>query len=287
MQKNAFEKKLPTIYQPISFSEEAICYTDPTPAILPDRDIEVLHYHDCIEIGICLKGSGLFLLGNRVESVSEGDALFIPPAVHHYSQQISTTTCICAFIYLEPRLLEKRFHIDGCSVAALLKKHTAPKIFKRDTAEALTALAERIYTAAKEHDELLCALRVMELLITSPASDTVDNFMPNDTDTPVSAVAAYMALHYREPLSNRALAELSHLSESQLRRRFLASYGLPPHAYLNRLRCRIGAEMLTYTARTIEDISEAIGYGSASDFYRHFKECFGSSPTAWRKQRSN
>jgi AraC-like DNA-binding protein len=96
-----------------------------------------------------------------------------------------------------------------------------------------------------------------------------------------------MALHYREQISNRALAELSHLSESQLRRRFTIAYGQPPHAYLNLLRCRIGAEMLAYTTRTIENIAESVGYGCASDFYRHFKNLLGVSPSEWRKKQAH
>ena len=285
MQKRAFEKKLPTIYQPISFADGAISYTDPTPAYIPDGDIHVLHYHDCIEIGICLEGSGVFLFGNSVESVSVGDALFIPPSVHHYSQRISTTPCRCAFVYLEARMLERRLHLDGCSISELLKKHATPRIFKQEEFPALTALAERIHSSAKEHNDLLCALRIAELLLTLPAPTGEDSRIPGELSDPISAVAEYISLHYREPISSRTLAELLHLSESQLRRRFLASYGQPPHAFLNRLRCRIGSEMLAYTSRTVEDIAEAVGYGSASDFYRHFKDLFGISPTAWRNTR--
>ena len=182
-------------------------------------------------------------------------------------------------------MLEQRLHLDGCSVSELLKKHSSPSIFKQEKFPALTALAERIYSAAKEHNDLLCTLRIAELLLTLPTSNNENSSISPDLFDPISIVAEYISLHYREPISNRTLAELSHLSESQLRRRFLASYGQPPHAFLNRLRCRIGSEMLGYTSRTVEDIAEAVGYGSASDFYRHFKALFGISPTAWRNMR--
>ncbi len=66
-----------------------------------------------------------------------------------------------------------------------------------------------------------------------------------------------------------------------------AVYGEPPHAYLNRLHCRIAAEMLQNTARTVEDIAEAVGYTCASDLFRHFRAAFGASPTAWRRARKN
>lgn len=282
MQKSAFERKKTIIYQPISFSDGALSYVDPTPARLPDGDIRCLHYHDCIEVGICLAGSGIFLFGNRVESVSVNDAFLIPPSTHHYSKVISTEPCLCAFVYLDVSRLTRMLHVEGTSIIELLEKHTAPIVFRHGASAELCALAMRIYDAAKEHSEPLCALRATELLLSaSPETVNAPDISPNTTD-PISAVAEYMALHYRNPISNHTLAELSHLSESQLRRRFLTAYGLPPHAYLNRLRCRIGAEMLTYTARTVEDIATAVGYGSASDFYRHFKDLFDISPTAWR-----
>ena len=196
-----------------------------------------------------------------------------------------TTPCICAFTYLEPSILEQRLHIDGCSIAELIKQHATPNIFKQEHAPTLTALVDRIHSSAEERNDSLCALRTAELLLTLPASNDGSSAISHDATDPISAVAEYMALHYRESISNHALAELSHLSESQLRRRFIASYGQPPHTFLNRLRCRIGAEMLSYTTRTIEDIADAVGYGSTTDFYRHFKTIFGISPSAWRNMR--
>jgi oxalate decarboxylase/phosphoglucose isomerase-like protein (cupin superfamily) len=134
MQKHAFERKKTIIYQPISFSDGALAYVDPAPAQLPDGDIQRLHYHDCLEIGVCLSGSSIFLFGNHVESVSQNDAFLIPPSIHHYSKVISTEPCLCAFVYLDVSHLRRTLRIENVSISELLEKHSVPVVFKHENA---------------------------------------------------------------------------------------------------------------------------------------------------------
>lgn len=281
MQKRASYKHLQAAFEPISFSEELLCYTDPVPVYLPDRQIQKLHFHNCIEIGICLSGSGIFLINDRVESVCADDFIFVPPASHHYSQVISREPCMCAFVYVREDLLQTRLRVSGISLQQLIESHATPQILHGSDAAPLSALTKRLLESTQKGNEPLCALQIAQILMELPHADGASPHA-HRTD-PVSAAAAYMAAHYREKTSVAELAAACHLSESQLRRRFCKIYGEAPHAYLNRLRCRIGAQILLHTERTVEDISEAVGYSCSSEFFRHFKSTFALSPTAWRK----
>jgi AraC-like DNA-binding protein/uncharacterized RmlC-like cupin family protein len=281
MQKRASFKHLQAAFEPISFSEESLCYTDLTPVYLPDRQIQKLHFHNCIEIGICLSGSGIFLINDRVESVCAGDFIYVPPASHHYSQRISQESCVCAFVYVRQDLLQARLRVSGISFQELINLHATPQILHGSDATELTALTSRLLRSTQQKNEPLCALQIAQKLMELPHVDEAPT-RAHRTD-PVSIAAAYMAANYREKLSAAKLAVACHLSESQLRRRFCKIYGEAPHAYLNHLRCRIGAQMLLHTDRTVEDISEAVGYSCSSEFFRHFKSTFALSPTAWRK----
>ena len=102
-------------------------------------------------------------------------------------------------------------------------------------------------------------------------------------DDLIAPAVEYIYTNYRSPIRNTTLAAMCHLSESQLRRRFLATYALTPHAYTNRLRCRIAAQMLLDSTCSIEEVAEAVGFNATSDLFRNFKSNFSQSPTAWRK----
>jgi AraC-like DNA-binding protein len=97
-------------------------------------------------------------------------------------------------------------------------------------------------------------------------------------------VAQFIALHYSESHSTEELAKLVHISPSQLRRQFLASYGLPPIAYRGKLRAGIGAVLLLRTKLSVAQIAEQVGYNCVSDFYRIFTRRYGVSPSEYRKE---
>ena len=68
-------------------------------------------------------------------------------------------------------------------------------------------------------------------------------------------IAEFISLHYAEEHTAKELAAMCYLSESQLRRRFVCAYGMPPIAYRNALRCRIAEELLSTTGMTVAEIS--------------------------------
>ena len=178
--------------------------------------------------------------------------------------------------------------MKGVSFASLLQTHTRPTVFRPSEASVQTETIAHLLQSARDGTDLLTALRFAELLLESRGDrDAYDEFSHKHTDDPASLAAEYMALHYREKVDCHTLAAVCHLSESQLRRRFTALYREPPHAYLNRLRCGIAAQMLRYTSRSVENVSEAVGYASASELYRHFKALYHASPSEWRKSKKD
>jgi AraC-like DNA-binding protein len=61
---------------------------------------------------------------------------------------------------------------------------------------------------------------------------------------------------------------------------------MSPLGYLNRLRCKIGGELLRHTDLTVAAVSDNVGYENASDFYRHFIATYGMSPSEFRERNS-
>lgn len=90
----------------------------------------------------------------------------------------------------------------------------------------------------------------------------------------------------RESMSERwtmaRLSEVVHLSESQLRRVFVASFGKTPLAYLTMLRVSEFARLLRTTSSPIGDVAREIGWLDQSYAARVFRRSTGLTPRAYR-----
>ncbi len=79
------------------------------------------------------------------------------------------------------------------------------------------------------------------------------------------------------------MAELCNMSDDQMRRLFIASTGMRPKVYVDRLKLRRAAEMLAGTDMKISEIAETLGYLDPYHFSRRFKKIMGISPLRYRE----
>ena len=69
---------------------------------LSDRPITFLHVHQCLEIGCCHSGHGVFMIGDKVRTFSTGDVVFITSAEPHFARSAPGTSSRWTWIYLNP-----------------------------------------------------------------------------------------------------------------------------------------------------------------------------------------
>ena len=92
----------------------------------------------------------------------------------------------------------------------------------------------------------------------------------------------------REHLQHGTIEDLARavaVSPRTLRRRFLRSTGMTPRHYLARARCDAAAELLQTTDLSVTRIAEEVGYAEDGALRRAFREHYGQSPGAWRRER--
>jgi AraC-like DNA-binding protein len=82
------------------------------------------------------------------------------------------------------------------------------------------------------------------------------------------------------PVTLDALARAVHLSKSHLVRLFRTQVGLPPHAYLLRLRISRACRLLA-GGIPIAEAAHAAGFADQSHLTRHFKYYLGLTPGAY------
>ncbi|WP_418041652.1 helix-turn-helix domain-containing protein [Paenibacillus xylanilyticus] len=98
----------------------------------------------------------------------------------------------------------------------------------------------------------------------------------------IKRAAEFIEQHYSQMISIDLLAEHVSLSKYHLIRRFSASTGLTPVAYLTRIRMDKAMELLRGTEHSIDMIAELIGYSSGSYFIKAFRTMTGLTPGEFR-----
>jgi transcriptional regulator GlxA family with amidase domain len=99
----------------------------------------------------------------------------------------------------------------------------------------------------------------------------------------MSDLAAWMLRNLRRELSVPVLAARTKLGPRHFSRRFRAVFGLPPAAYVERLRLDEARRRLGSRRSPVDDIARSVGYASADSFRRAFERHFGVTPSAYRK----
>lgn len=283
-----------TVYSPLPVLPDKILYLDELSVTLPyAEDFPKLHYHDRYEIGICENGEGLFISEGIFSPISKGDLVFIAPNRRHYSRSLNIDNpCICRFAYLKSQVIERfiTYAISQDDPKTSLDKLTisVPAVIRAAEHSVATARLLEIFELCKKNTDnrdALLALKLSAFILESQAffgNIAKHPLLPSKTDDIVATISEYLTLNYNANDTAKELAARCFISESQLRRRFLAVYGMPPIAYRSLLRCKIASKLLTQTRLTIFEISERIGYTSTSDFYRAYKKYCGVSPSVFR-----
>jgi AraC family transcriptional regulator len=100
----------------------------------------------------------------------------------------------------------------------------------------------------------------------------------------LARIDAFIDAHLDQAICLAALAKLMDLSVWHFIRRFNASQGLSPHAYITRRRLERAQILLVETQLSITEIALEVGL-SHSHFSRSFLSRFGISPREFRRQR--
>jgi AraC family transcriptional activator FtrA len=87
-----------------------------------------------------------------------------------------------------------------------------------------------------------------------------------------------------QPLSVEALSKRAALSPRTLARRFLEEAGTTPHRWVTHQRLLNAQRRLEASRASIDEVAEAVGFGSATTLRQHFQRAFGTTPTAYRRR---
>jgi len=193
-----------------------------------------------------------------------------------------TTHLVCGFLGSEeaynpliatlPRMLKldvregaSRDWVDA-SVRYAASELTAGRFASSDL---LSRLSELLFVEAMRHYSLT-------------AADQDAGWLKGVADPQIGRALAAIHKDIASPWSAESLAGEVSMSRSAFVDRFTTLTGMPPIRYLTLWRLQMARRGLRETRKTIEQIAQQVGYGSAEAFSRAFKREFGMSPAQWR-----
>ncbi len=258
---------------------------------LSDRPITRLHVHQCLELGCCHGGHGVFMIGDQVRTFATGDVVIIPAGEPHFARSAPGTSSRWTWIYLDPARLIPPGALDpGWLETAGLRGAGFAQVFAAAThpalAQAIIRLAEEIAADAPGRGAMLRTL-VAQILIHAQRQRAARRPEEAGARAPdfgrLAPALQILVRDYARPLLMGELARLCGLSEPQFRRVFRQTMGCAPLAYQHDLRVRTAAALLRGTAKSVLEISLETGFESVSSLQRAFQARLGASPRAWRQ----
>lgn len=258
-----------------------------------DAPITYLHGHDCLELGYCYEGAGVFVIGDKVLPFQGGDISVITPSEFHLARSMAGTQSKWAWLYLDPiRLLQPAGEESASLGSGHLTGRSFRNIIRPQVDAPACALLRQVFEELRDRRPgYRAAARglIQGLLVRlhrlGPKRLRREPSAGNRSMHRVAPALDLMAARYPDRLSIRDWARPCHVSPTHFRRLFRKALGQSPHVYLTELRVRMAATRLHATGEKVLVIAENTGFPTLSSFNRAFRQVMKMTPREWRARR--
>ena len=257
-----------------------------------DRPIRHLHFHGCLELGLCHAGHGVFVVGSKILPFSSGDVAFIEGGEVHLARSAPGTTSSWSWVYLDPVLLA---HTVATPAELDPSAFAGPDFCNIFHGDAQPQVGQIVACIVRELGDLALGHERMLRLLTAELMLTMRRGRPTRSHRPQIGHSQYerigpalgrLATGQQNGTSLAELAALCGLSPAHFRRIFAKTMGRTPREYAVDLKMRFACSLLRGSNRSILNISAETGFESVSSFNRTFQKTHGMSPRDWRKSNA-
>ena len=244
------------------------------------------HCHPYCELYYIHRGACRFFIEDGIIDLREGDFLFIPEQVYHYTRYVYGI-CKKTSVFFRGDELEN-WAVDvlpgGDYFFAETHFFKAGELHRGHFDSLITSMnsEEKISDGFSEPMLRIFLHRLLLLMVRECAwLDAI----PEDirtTDDQIVKAAQYIRTHYMERITMGDIAAAAGYSGNYLSRKFKKVAGVGVHEYLLYTRLRIAAAELATTADSVADIAYRCGFSDGNYFKDAFKKKYGMSPSAYR-----
>ena len=230
--------------------------------------------HFCM--GLILRGEADFFPfpGGTPVHVSVGDIIFVPITSRYISRWRG-----------DPDVCYISYHFSFAPGTGISEKNNfvLQKIKAPDF-----AAAQKDFAYAHEH---YCGDTAERLAVFGKFCDVLASLLPSLQNSPepkydarIQKAIEYIRMHSEEDIPIPTLAAMCNISTSHFYTKFREEVGTTPVDYKNSILISRATSLLLYgDYASIEAISDALGFASATYFRRVFKKITGMSPSAYKR----
>lgn len=246
------------------------------------------HIHDCLELGYCYSGDGLFLVEDKILPFRAGNAVFINNREVHVMMSSPGGKTHWAFLNLDPGALLSGYvnERDERMETASFCGNAFPNVIDDAKFSGIVPLIREIVEARLEEPAGFSSeIRALVWLLLVRLHRVFQLETPTVADTGSSRLMPalhHIARHIDQSVEIPQLAALCSTSESNFRKLFHRAFGCAPKTYLGRMRLKSAAVMLETGSLPVLEIAMRCGFRSLSNFNRQFLACYGVSPSLFR-----
>jgi AraC family transcriptional regulator, dual regulator of chb operon len=251
------------------------------------RDITWPHCHDFYELFLVSRGRIWHMVNDRRDRLEAGALVLIRPQDEHWYEKCEDEECELINLAFPPVTLDAvaRFLGDGCLPRGLLTGAMPParQLSQTDLAAVRTRLQALGNLGAGPRRALRTAVRALL------ADLLVQYFADQPTAPPVmpawlAGLVATMQQQENFVAGLDRLHALSPASPEHLCRSFRRHLGVTPTDWVNGLRLRYAAYLLTHGDEPVVSVCLQAGFENLSHFYHLFRRAFGVAPARYRKE---
>ena len=234
-------------------------------------NIPSMHYHASYELYYLQVGHRDYFIEDKLFSVSAGDFVLIPPRKLHrtggeYGERI--------LIGFTAEFLEKVYTKDTCAYLLRCFDDWKRTPSPNQQAGCIDLLTKMLSCKDQIESALLLGMLLMELQTCNP-KEIAEDF--------VSTIVSYINKNYATIDTIDGIADHFFISKYHLCRIFKKAMKTTVIDYLNQIRVKNACQMLTFSQKSVGEISELCGYHSTAYFSSLFKQITGRTPSEYRK----
>ena len=271
---------------------------------ISDVPSDRLHFHNCLEIGICHSDSGFIEIFGEIMPFQAGDVTVIPKNVPHTTYSSHGTESHWSYVFVDPQELFrnilpttwKNFDLSNyvfSDYQPIFSRKLYPHIHHLATG-VIRELEQQKPSYQLSAKGLLLSLYIEVIRIQSerknrealsvPPREMKKEKQETDNALVIAPALDYIEENYMHQFTIEHLADLCHWSLTHFRRVFHEIMGTSPLDFVNNTRIAKACNLLRSTEDSVLNISETVGFRSISSFNRYFIKIMQMSPREYRKQ---
>lgn len=236
------------------------------------------HFHSCVEIVYVTEGEMEFTLNGQSGIARENQVILVPSYVVHYYTTPGSSRSIVLTVPLDYVPSFRKLLAHRTFRKQLWEE---PPEGEREILHSLEKLRGVCSSMGRKPPELFAkgylytvlAILSEHLELTEPAGEIDTSLVRN--------ILVYLDANYRYDITLETLAARFGYSKSRFSHLFHTYFGCGIPEYVNNLRCRNAALLLTQESVSLTDAALTSGFESMRTFYRSFKKTFGVSPSEY------